>query len=336
MRLKFQSDAEKKWNPDGFHFLGIEESKKRRIILAKIYNYFENRGYSEVIPPAFDFTSSFQNHVIDTDRDKILKTRDSNGVELSPSLDLTIQVVKGLAGYNTPESSMKVFYIGRVIKDLDGLSGERREFTQAGAEIIGGNDSNTILQILELIDGLLNELNIPQKITLVLGNLNIVISILEKLNIEKDLNPYLLSAIITKNKYEIENLLKKYPSSDLKELLITLLLNFNQIEVIPKLKNIDKKYSMNLGNIINETENILDKAISSFNKIDLCIDFSLIRDLDYYTGFIFHGYIDGISNPILTGGAYDSLFEKFSGKEKKSSGFAFNVDIYEDTIDSKN
>jgi hypothetical protein len=30
MRSEFQGGSELKWIPDGFHFLGIEEAKKRR------------------------------------------------------------------------------------------------------------------------------------------------------------------------------------------------------------------------------------------------------------------------------------------------------------------
>jgi ATP phosphoribosyltransferase regulatory subunit len=62
------------------------------------------------------------------------------------------------------------------------------------------------------------------------------------------------------------------------------------------------------------------------------MDYTLFRDLDYYTGFIFQGYGMGSSYPIFTGGAYDKLFEKFTGQEKKACGFALNIDIFEDII----
>jgi ATP phosphoribosyltransferase regulatory subunit len=41
------------------------------------------------------------------------------------------------------------------------------------------------------------------------------------------------------------------------------------------------------------------------------IDFALLRDLNYYTGFIFEGYVPEIGFSICGGGRYDSLLPKF-------------------------
>ena len=41
------------------------------------------------------------------------------------------------------------------------------------------------------------------------------------------------------------------------------------------------------------------------------IDFALLRDLDYYTGFIFEGYLPEIGFPLCGGGRYDSLLPNF-------------------------
>ena len=67
MRSEFQGGSELKWIPDGFHFLGIEEAKKRRNTLDKIHSFFQKNEFNEVSPPTYDFSSSFQNHVIYSD-----------------------------------------------------------------------------------------------------------------------------------------------------------------------------------------------------------------------------------------------------------------------------
>jgi histidyl-tRNA synthetase len=41
------------------------------------------------------------------------------------------------------------------------------------------------------------------------------------------------------------------------------------------------------------------------------IDFALLRDLNYYTGFIFEGYVPEIGFPLCGGGRYDSLLPRF-------------------------
>jgi ATP phosphoribosyltransferase regulatory subunit len=110
-------NSEVKWIPDGFHFLGHEDSLQRKKILDKVYQFFDERGYLEVTQPGFDFTSSFLKYVSASEEARILKSRDLSGKEISPSIDLTLQVVKGLAGYSVKKGNQKIFYTGRIVKD---------------------------------------------------------------------------------------------------------------------------------------------------------------------------------------------------------------------------
>jgi histidyl-tRNA synthetase len=41
------------------------------------------------------------------------------------------------------------------------------------------------------------------------------------------------------------------------------------------------------------------------------VDFALLRDLDYYTGFLFEGYVEEIGFSLCGGGRYDSLLPRF-------------------------
>src|SRR5262245_9261582 len=109
MRVKneFQATSELKWIPDGFHFIGPEESEIRRRTLERVHAFFREKGFLEVKPPCFDFTSSFHYSVPESEQAKILKTRDLQGTEISPSLDLTLQVVKGMTGFTSKKGSSK-------------------------------------------------------------------------------------------------------------------------------------------------------------------------------------------------------------------------------------
>jgi histidyl-tRNA synthetase len=41
------------------------------------------------------------------------------------------------------------------------------------------------------------------------------------------------------------------------------------------------------------------------------VDFALLRDLEYYTGFIFEGYVPEVGFSLCGGGRYDSLLPRF-------------------------
>jgi ATP phosphoribosyltransferase regulatory subunit len=53
----------------------------------------------------------------------------------------------------------------------------------------------------------------------------------------------------------------------------------------------------------------------------LRVDFSLMNDIDYYSGIVFQGYVQGVSRAVLSGGYYGALMKKF-GHDLDAIGFA--------------
>ncbi len=333
MKKEFRIGSEIKWNPDGFHFLGPEETLERRKLLEKVHSFFQNRGFLEVRPPSFDYSSTFIHHVSDSEQDKIFKSRDLGGQEISPSMDLTLQVVKGMSGYRGKKGSSKVYYTGRVFKDVSRGMGTRRETLQAGAEVLGHSNGNTFKLLLSLINEFLELLEFPGKLTVVLGNILVVSALFNKMGLSIEERKVLTGYIYRKDKEQIRILLTEIGvPEEQKNYLLELLFGFISRETqIDKLKDISGKWQLGLEEILEETQDIW-KYCSKMNHLDLCLDYSLVRDMDYYTGFIFHGYYGSISEPVVMGGAYDKLFEKFSGEPKRACGFAFNIDTIEELL----
>lgn len=61
------------------------------------------------------------------------------------------------------------------------------------------------------------------------------------------------------------------------------------------------------------------------------IDMGIVHSIDYYTGTVFRGYIEGAGKPVLTGGRYDHLLQAF-GIDCPATGFALNVGLAADTL----
>ena len=61
----------------------------------------------------------------------------------------------------------------------------------------------------------------------------------------------------------------------------------------------------------------------------LCIDFSVVNDMNYYNGIVFRGYVNGIPSGMLSGGQYGSLVRKM-GKNYEAIGFAVYLDMLEE------
>ena len=50
--------------------------------------------------------------------------------------------------------------------------------------------------------------------------------------------------------------------------------------------------------------------------------------MNYYSGIVFKGYINGIPTDVLSGGQYDALMKKL-GKSCSAIGFAVYLDLFE-------
>lgn len=333
MQTEFIIDSENKWIPDGFHFLGPQASNKRRNILNLLEGYFIQNGFKEVIPPSFDFASSFIPYVNVAERGKVLKTRDLYGKELSPSVDLTIQVVKGMAGFSQQQEPCKVFYTGAVIKDNQKQNADLREFLQLGAEVFGSSDKNTFCNILQNINDLVGLLQLDSKLFIVLGNTEIYSSIVNALKLPQNSIIHLSRLLYQKNRSDIQAFLKDIADTDIIDLLCRLTVSFNLDNLALELIKLSKKYSFPIETVLDETMAILEYSNNHLQHIQVCSDFSLIRDLEYYTGFVFHGYINKLPYPVVVGGEYNHLYEKFSGIEMDACGFAFNLNLLEEILD---
>ena len=73
----------------------------------------------------------------------------------------------------------------------------------------------------------------------------------------------------------------------------------------------------------------------------ISLDMSMVPRVNYYSGIIFKGYVNGIGSTVLRGGRYNDLLENF-GRKISAIGFSVDVNLlinyctYNETINRKN
>jgi len=74
-------------------------------------------------------------------------------------------------------------------------------------------------------------------------------------------------------------------------------------------------------------ENYLSKLIDT-NKKNVGIDLTIVRGLGYYTGPVFETYLTKLSSfgSVFSGGRYDNLIDRFSGKSMPAVGSSIGID----------
>src|SRR6185437_13660540 len=72
-------------------------------------------------------------------------------------------------------------------------------------------------------------------------------------------------------------------------------------------------------------ERILERASVLGYRDRINVDFALLRDLEYYTGFVFEGYIADLGFSLCGGGRYDTLLPRF-GYDVPAVGWMVGVE----------
>jgi len=81
-----------------------------------------------------------------------------------------------------------------------------------------------------------------------------------------------------------------------------------------------------LGRAVVRDLEQLGEALAAHGVNDaVTIDLSIIRDFDYYTGIVFEGHTAALGAPLLGGGRYDRLLERF-GMPLPATGFAIRLE----------
>lgn len=63
-------------------------------------------------------------------------------------------------------------------------------------------------------------------------------------------------------------------------------------------------------------------------------DMGIVQKIDYYTGIVFRGYIEGVGIAVLSGGRYDSLYCNY-GKSRNACGFTVDISAIAESTETK-
>ena len=76
---------------------------------------------------------------------------------------------------------------------------------------------------------------------------------------------------------------------------------------------------------LRELSEMLNRSLLSDR---ILFDFSVVNSMNYYSGFVFRGFVDGICDGVLAGGQYDKMMKKM-GRKSGAIGFALYLDLLE-------
>ena len=258
--------------------------------------------------------------------DHIITFTDTDGKLMALKPDVTLSIIKNTK--DIKDSVSKVYYNENVYRVSKGTN-SFKEIMQAGLECIGCIDDYNIYEVIML--ALKSLESISDDFVLDISHLGIVSDVIETLGISKDAERELLTCISEKNTHGISAICAREGINA--DSVISLIEACGAPDkVIPKLlENEFLKDSQFLSQLIKITSLLNNNGF----KDKIRIDFSVINHMGYYNGFVFSGFINGISSCILSGGQYDRLMHKM-GRNSGAIGFALYLDMLERLTEDEN
>ena len=289
-----------------------------------IWNFVQNKcsevaksfGYRFIETPIFEDSRIFE-RTVGEDTDIVEKEMysfvDKGGDNISLRPENTAGVCRAFIenGLYNETLPARLFYYGPMFRYERPQKGRFRQFNQAGVELLGFEEGSSDLEIISIVCDIFIELELEDAV-LRINHLG-----------DKDTKEKFLS--------ELLRYLKSY-KGDLNE-NDKEKLNKNPLRLLDS-KDVDLKEFLDKGpKIIDflspKQLNLLDQIQSIFGKyVEIELDSSLVRGLDYYTGLVFEAVSSnlGAQDSFLGGGRYDDLSKDLGGKEMPAIGFAIGLE----------
>ena len=279
----------------------------------KLIEIFENYSLQEIRTPALESEKLFNRSVGDLSdivNKELYTFKDKNEKSISLRPEGTAGVVRSIIEKKLDNESHRFWYLGPMWRYERPQKGRYRQFYQAGVELIGYEEGLSELEMISLVISINSELNINDSIIKInhLGDKKAKEGFCQSL--KEYLEPYKSEL----DEKDIDRLSKN-------PLRILDSKNSNTQKI---LKNAPKISDF----ISDEASNLLNTIKNTYPENHIEIDHSLVRGLDYYTGFVFEAVSEnlGAQDSYLGGGRYDELFEDLGGKSLPAIGMAIGIE----------
>ncbi len=251
--------------------------------------------------------------------DRVITFNDTNGRLMALKPDVTLSIIKN--GEDVKGVKQKVFYNENVYRVSESTH-RFKEILQTGLECIGDIDLYDIYEVISLATESLSA--ISDDFYIEVSNLDFVRNVIISAFDDAEFVSEVLACISEKNSHDLKLICERYSVADAYEKISSLIsLYGDRKTVISKLHDLFDCPEIEKLAYLSE---MLDHSIFS-DKIKF--DFSLVNDMNYYNGFVFKGFVDGVCCGVLAGGQYDNMMKKMN-RTSGAVGFAIYLDRIED------
>ncbi len=291
-----------------------------RRIEEDIRKVFVKYNYQETLMPTFEFMDLYRNIYSNIDYGQTYNFINDKGENIALRWDFTVPLARFYVSQNKEKDDIgRYSYFGSIFRKPEKLMGKMSEYYQAGIELINVPGIKGEKEILDILIETLPYLNL-KRLKIEMGSSLFFERVFELTGKKEEL----IAILAKKNISEMRKFIEKNAFDEkLNNLLLKLPRLCGKVSILDNLINTldDDK----LLQALNELKKLYEIIRVNNNDYEIIFDLSMVPKMQYYTGLIFKVYSEYVPDPIITGGRYDKLLEKF-GKDVPAIGFAYYMD----------
>jgi ATP phosphoribosyltransferase regulatory subunit len=306
--------------PEGTRDRLFAECRERRQVQNALTHLFLQRGYAEVSTPEVEFYDLFLQSGNPMPQESMLKIIDRSGKIMVMRPDCTAPIARVAATkLKTVPLPQRLYYNQTVFRSGDAHKGGSNEIAQCGIELLGASGQKADLEMVAMAVDALKSCGLKD-FHVELGHVGFFHELAKGMEIPAETAEQMRSLIEGKNYAALGDLLAPYSGQAACTALMRLSHLFGGAEVLDEA--LELAGSSESVCYLRELYRQLSEA--GYGE-HLRFDLGLVHQIDYYTGVVFRGYVEGAGNAVLSGGRYDNLVEAF-GRSAPATGFAVDVD----------
>ena len=250
--------------------------------------------------------------------EQVITFTDLDGRLLALKPDVTLSIAK--TAQPAPGETLKYYYHENVYRP-SAESHTFQEISQMGLEMLGAVDEEAVEQAVCLAAQSLEQLGRPW--VLEVSHMGYLFGLFDALGVPETARPGLLAALRAKNIHELRAAAAAagLESAGADALTALLELSGDYAAVLPKAEALCRNARMREAAAELRTLAAPLAQAGGTARLDL----TLAGEMEYYNGLVFQGYLRSLPRPLLKGGRYDLLMQKFT-PGAGAIGFAVYLD----------
>ncbi len=303
-------------------FLPSEAALKREFESQAI-EIFTRWGYQEVITPTFEYLEVIESGAGEGIREELFLFQDRDGRLLALRPEMTIPIARIVATkFRDFEGVLRLFYNANIFRHALPQMGRYQEFYQLGVELIGASGPRADAEVIALATEILKKPELDFKISL--NHIGIFNNLVVHSGLSEPDKEGIKQLVLNKDLVGLNKMLSELPlDPDFRQILLEIPLMHGGPDILLQLEDVRKVAGV--AEAINELSEVYEHLQAYGIQEDVVIDLGILRGFDYYTGIVFEGYSPQLGYPLLGGGRYDNLLDKF-GCSRVATGFAVGIE----------